>query len=302
MKFAGFVYRSHNGEICDFQGLRILQSGQSCALGTFSKLPPASTAGSKLVRVRPPDPGRSGGHLDAPLASRIGVAAVITEEMARFEPVGSTNNSPPRDPWLLVGEITHRVVNEYALVISSLSLVAAGSANREAKATILEATRRLRDFANAHRALQEPVLSGPTDLAEYLRGICSAMVRANLNERGVRLTLIEQQVELEPKRCWHVGLIVSELIVNAMRHGFGGGSGSIVVEIRAANGEIQCQVADDGHFSADPRLGRGSIIIEALARELGGYIKRQFGVEGTNVLSVVSARSGNAAPSDRRAR
>ncbi len=188
------------------------------------------------------------------------------------------------NPWVIADEVTHRVVNEYSLAISSLSLAAAKTTNQDARATILKATERLREFAGVHRALQAPVYSSLVDLAEYLRGICTAMTRAVLEERGVRLTLIEQPVILTARHCWCIGMIVSELIVNAMRHGFDGGSGSIVVGLHVTDGKLVCWVSDNGRPPTDPRSGRGSAIITNLTRLMGGQFERRFSDAGTTAL------------------
>jgi two-component sensor histidine kinase len=209
-------------------------------------------------------------------------STMITDSMRQLGPPAGIEHITP-DPWLLVGELTHRVINEYTLAVSSLALAAARTPDKTAKTAILNAGDRLRHFANAHRALQMPTFSGPIDLVQYLRGVCSTIARACLDERGIRLTLIEQHVELEAERCWRVGLIVSELIMNAVRHGFGNGSGSITVEIQAKE-EIRCLVTDNGRSAADPRPGHGSSILEALAHELGGHIEREFRADGTRAL------------------
>jgi two-component sensor histidine kinase len=186
---------------------------------------------------------------------------------------------------LLLAEMTHRVSNEYALAISSISLAAARSSSLEAKATLAEAAGRLRDFADAHRALQAPAPGAVLDLSDYLRSLCSALVRASLAERGIRLTFVEEPVELDAERAWRVGLIVSELITNAVRHGLGGRNGEIIVVVMGReSGEIHCRVTDNGRGDGEFRPGRGSGIVDALAVELGGQVERQFTASGTTVL------------------
>jgi two-component sensor histidine kinase len=199
---------------------------------------------------------------------------------------------------LLLAEMTHRVSNEYALAISSISLAAARSSNAEAKAALAEAAARLRDFAEAHRALQAPMAAGAMDLSAYLQRLCGALVRASLAERGIRLTFVDQPVELAADRCWRVGLIVSELITNAVRHGLGGRAGEIVVAVMVKDsGEVHCRVTDNGGSDDDaPRLGRGSHIVDALAAELGGVVERQFTASGTTVLLLFPQRA-DAGPS-----
>jgi len=190
-----------------------------------------------------------------------------------------------RGSWLLMEEVAHRVINEYSLAISSLSLAAARSSDPQARIDLLQAASRLRNFADAHRRLQAPI-TGPADLLDYLGDICGATARAILNERGVSLTLRGNGVILEGHHCRIAGLIVSELILNALRHGLNNRSGAIAVEILASSDEVQCRVADNGRSSSNPRAGRGSAIIAGLASQLSGSVTRSFGTNG--VVAVLS--------------
>jgi len=209
-------------------------------------------------------------------------------------PTGSIAGAgvPPR-PWLMVEEMAHRVVNEYTLAICTLSLAAARSSSLEARETLAQAARRLQDYAEAHRALQAPTASGPIELSAYLQRLCGAIVRAGLEERGVSLTLIERTVMLDAERCWRVGLIVSELITNAVRHGFGGQGGAIVVEVMASDRQVRCRVADNGRPGRAAAPGRGSRIVDALVQELDGHVERRFSDRGgVVVLSFPAAPAG----------
>jgi two-component sensor histidine kinase len=180
-------------------------------------------------------------------------------------------------------EIEHRVVNEYMQAIASILVAAARSSNAEAKAVLSNAAERLHDHAELHRTLQPPVLCGRIDLSEYLRGLCRALSRATLNERGIRLTLVEHLAMIEVEQCWRVGLIVFELVTNSFRHGFKYRTGKISVEIGRSQGQILCRVSDDGRPVRHPVPGRGTRIVDALAEELGGFVERQFGLDGTTV-------------------
>jgi two-component sensor histidine kinase len=186
------------------------------------------------------------------------------------------------DPWLLVEEITHRVANDYAAAIGSLSRAAARCSGLDVRTALVGAAARLRDHADLHRALLPPA-ADRADLSQYLRRLCGAVVRARLAERAIQLTLVETPIEIDAQHCWRVGLIVSELIANAARHGFRRRGGGIVVELSAAEGGVQCVVRDDGSSTA-PTPGRGTRITLALARELGGRIDWHFGPGGTTAV------------------
>jgi two-component sensor histidine kinase len=180
---------------------------------------------------------------------------------------------------VLVEEITHRVVNEYAMAIGRLGL-AASSAAPQARPALAAAAERLHAQAAAHRALRPPVDATVMDLCEYLANICAALSAAYLADRGVRLTLIQQPAPLEAERCWYVGLIMAELIANVARHGFAGGGGSATIELDVGPDLVSCHISNDGRADPDRRPGCGSRIIQSLAAELGGAVSWRFGPGG----------------------
>jgi two-component sensor histidine kinase len=197
---------------------------------------------------------------------------------------GREANMLSQTSWLYLGELSHRVVNQYTQAVSSLSLAAAKIPDAAAKAALIAAARTLRDFANVHRTLQVPISNEAIDLTEYLWVICSAIEQARLRDRGIRLSLSGQPTPLEAQRCWWIGLIVSELIENALKHGGMNDSGSIAIEIVASPGEICCHVANNGRGAGHAKAGRGSFIIAGLAQELGGYIDRRSDETGTSAM------------------
>lgn len=176
------------------------------------------------------------------------------------------------DPLLLVEEISHRVINEYTQAIAGIQLVARKVASNEAQAALGAAANRLLSFAEAHRALQAPVLSGDVDLVETLSRLCATMSVARLEERGIRLTLSGASVLLAAKRCWRVGLIMSEFITNSMRHSLRGGPGNIRVEVEVNERTVTCRVIDDGCGKGTIKPGRGLDVVTGLANEIGGGV------------------------------
>jgi two-component sensor histidine kinase len=184
-------------------------------------------------------------------------------------------------PLLLVEEISHRVINEYAQAIAGIRLAAREVASNEAQVALAAAASRLLSFAEAHRALQAPVLSGNVDLADTLTRLCATMSVARLQERGVRLTLSASSVMLAADRCWRVALIVCELITNGMRHGLQGGPGNIRVEMEVGDQTTICRVVDDGCGKGMIKPGRGFDVVTGLASEIGGWIGWCFAPDRT---------------------
>jgi two-component sensor histidine kinase len=104
-------------------------------------------------------------------------------------------------------------------------------------------------------------------LGAYLGRLYAALYDAMLCDGGVKLTLAHDQIDLAAERCWRVGPIFVELMTNSCRHGFKGGGGTIVAEVRLIGSEVQCHVADDGGSLPNPSASRGRRVIEGLACE-----------------------------------
>ncbi|MDB5428415.1 MAG: sensor histidine kinase [Phenylobacterium sp.] len=188
-------------------------------------------------------------------------------------------------PLLLVGEISHRVLNEYTHAIATLSLARAGTTDVTARGALAAAEGRLRAYADVHRALRPPPGGRPCDLGTYLKGVCAALSCASLRERGVRLMLIPSEAMLAADRCWRVALIVAELVNNAVRRAFDDGGGRILIEVESLGPTILCRVTDDGRpASSSPLKGWGRGIVESLTHALGGRIEWLFELSGTQVV------------------
>jgi len=180
-------------------------------------------------------------------------------------------------PSYLVEEISHRVMNEYSAAIGDLSLAAGRSASDQTRATLNRVAERLRAHAEAHCALLAPAPDeGPIDLADYLGRICASMTKALLADREIRLLAEMDEVWLDAGRCWRIGLIVAELIRNAVRHGLAGRSGCVRVALKRATDGVSCMVSDNGAAATEFRRGRGRRLIEMLADELGGTVSWRF--------------------------
>ena len=175
------------------------------------------------------------------------------------------------------------MINEYAMAVSAINILARDCDER-AKSVLSQAIERLHGFAMVHRALQPPI-GEHLDLCGYLQPLCLALTQTILEDRGVFLNLGASSVTLEARRAWRVGLILSELITNAARHGkWPPGGGAIEVDVVLGVREIQLRVSDNGAVTHRPIPGRGTYILEALAYQLGGRLHREFGDTGTIIL------------------
>jgi two-component sensor histidine kinase len=189
---------------------------------------------------------------------------------------------------LLLREITHRVNNEFASAIQVVSFTAARSSDRNVKTALAGVMERLHNFARVHHALQMPASNDCIDASAYLRSLCDSIGRSRLECRNIELVLVELPFQMPSERCWLMGMIVAELINNAVRHAFDGQGGAIEVECRPSGAFVECRVSDNGSASpVDVRPGNGLKIIEALAQGLGASFQFNSGEDGSQAVLII---------------
>jgi two-component sensor histidine kinase len=197
--------------------------------------------------------------------------------------VGNVTSSERRnsEEQLLVGELTHRMNNEFAAAISVVSLVAARSTHGEVKNTLTAVAERLHGYVQVNRHLQMPCQDTIIDASAHLRQLCESISRSRLDCKGIKLQFVGGPLQMNSERCWRFGMIISELVTNAARHAFGDAGGNIEINLTRRGPFINCRVADDGAAPEKIRPGRGFAIVEGLIASLHGTINRQFGPEGS---------------------
>jgi two-component sensor histidine kinase len=201
--------------------------------------------------------------------------------------------APPTVSLTLLEEISHRVLNEYTLAILGLSAAAAETTSSAAKVALTDAAGRLQAYADVHRLLGPPRGSGRADLANYLARLCGALTAARFSDNGVQLTLVASEAPMSAQRCWRVGLILTELVTNSVRHAFAERGGAVVIQVAARDGVTWCRISDNGRPAA-PQAGggRGLAIVESLTRELGGQIEWDFSSRGATVVLAIPSDAG----------
>lgn len=192
---------------------------------------------------------------------------------------------PEATSLVLVEEFAHRVLNEYTQAIAGLSRAARQADNENVRRQLTDAADRLYAHATAHRVLAMPAVEARCDVAEYITRVCSAVSNALLSETDLRLNLGEVEAVLPSDQCWRLALIVSELIHNAARHG--GHDGEIQVDLSIDAAHLVCQVTNSGACRSAPTLGRGRLVVAALARELGGSADWLFTPAGACAVVIV---------------
>lgn len=190
---------------------------------------------------------------------------------------------------ILIREVHHRVKNNLQLIQSLLRLQAQYHASSEVRTALKDTLGRIRSIALIYESLLRSSRLDRIHLDRYLEKIVShalSLYRQDGREIRVEQKLDEVQVNLS--LAHPCGLIVSELVSNALKHAFNGRKGGTIrVSLEKANGrQVALTVADDGiglpeNFDPKNSTSFGWQIINDLVKQLKGTMscKSESGTE-----------------------
>jgi two-component sensor histidine kinase len=181
----------------------------------------------------------------------------------------------------LIKEIHHRVRNNIQ-IISSLIRLQASTIQDEKLAEVLRSTQgRIRSISLIHEKLSQSRDFAMIDFGEYIRALGGQLFHlAGANPSAIRLEVKAKQVKLDAKKAISCGLIINELVLNALKYAFPPGkTGNIRIEMkRQAGGRYLLIASDDGvglpkniDLQKPERLGFQ--IVRDLVKQLDGNLK-----------------------------
>jgi PAS domain S-box-containing protein len=175
---------------------------------------------------------------------------------------------------LLVREADHRIKNSLQLVSSLLTVQLRGVEDPAAQDALRGAIARVGAIAASHLALQDSKNLTDLDLAITLRDICTHF--AQLHPAITILCHPSPSLMLDADRAIPLGLVVSEVLTNALRHAFPGrDSGTVIVDASQTETHLTIRVTDNGAGMSPNAQGSGlgSRIIRSLASQLAATIQ-----------------------------
>lgn len=215
------------------------------------------------------------------------------------------NESLVREKQVLLQELNHRVANSLQIIASILMQRVKRVQSEEARTHLREAHSRVMSIATLQRLLASNE-SGGVVLKLYLTDLC-ASIGASMIADPDRLTLNVSADDsvMSSDQSVSVGLIVTELAINALKHAFPDAAQPhcrIDVDFAAQGSGWVLTVSDNGcglpddHADAKPGLGTG--IVNALAGQLEATIVVTDNLPGTKVTVSHVSNGFHRAPAD----
>ena len=201
----------------------------------------------------------------------------------------------------LLRELQHRVKNNLQMITALIRMESRNLQDKDTGERFARLAGRVEALALLYQSLSPDAVaeSDTIDLGVYLSQVASAVMRAHAVE-GIRLDLQVDTWPVSVNVAMPTGLVVNELLTNALKHAFKGREGgTITLHSLVQDGECRVVVADDGIGFQDsttwPAQGKLGTLI---ARSLRQNAKAQIDVEGApgqGVRVTITFRSEDAA-------
>ncbi len=216
---------------------------------------------------------------------------------------------------ILLRELAHGVANNFASVAALLSLKSNSVSDSKAKSILDDAIEQVRVMGRVHGRLRAGGHDVSLDSQSFMRDLCDDLAASIARGRPIAIECRADSHPLCASQAVPLGLIVNELVTNAVKHAFPNGrAGRIRVDFEALEDGLHLCVEDDGAGfggRTQPKSGMGRDLVDGLSRELGGDLEIQTTRNGSSFRLSFPYRSpdtstrtaaGSALPSQSSAR
>lgn len=192
---------------------------------------------------------------------------------------------------ILLRELQHRVANSLQIIASVLMQSARRVRSEETRTHLHDAHNRVMSIATLQSQLAISS-SDDVELRKYLKDLCASIGASMIDDQErISITSSVDDVAAPANIAVSLGLVVTELVINALKHAFPGRmqQGKIEVGYLTSDGAWTLSVDDDGNgmgAEADSKPGLGTGIVEALARQLDAKVETESSARGTKVSIV----------------
>jgi chemotaxis protein methyltransferase CheR len=196
-----------------------------------------------------------------------------------------------RQKGMLLAEMEHRIVNSLQIIASILMLKARAVSSEETRGHLQDAHRRVMSLAAVQQHLNCHGANELVEMGPYLTKLCTSLCQSIIGEsHPATLNVSADEGALLSADAVSLGLIVTELVINALKYAFPdrGKTATITVRYEMNGADWKLSVSDNGvgrpeNQVAPAKGGLGSSIIIALARRLEAQVQTSSSPAGMNV-------------------
>jgi chemotaxis protein methyltransferase CheR len=197
-----------------------------------------------------------------------------------------------REKDLLLEELEHRVGNSLQIIAAIILMKSRMVNSEETRLHLQDAHKRVMSVAAVQRHLHATRPTGPVEMALYLTQLCDSLKASMIGDYlPTTLKVISDPGTVTSREAVSLGLIVTELILNALKYAFTDDKADRRIDVGFAVAETnwKLSVVDNGIGApvgvfAQPKSGLGTSIVNALAQQLEARVDVVVSPEGTSVL------------------
>jgi chemotaxis protein methyltransferase CheR len=191
----------------------------------------------------------------------------------------------------LLDELQHRISNSLQIIAGIILMKADTVSSEETRRLLWDTHDRVISIATIQQTLHTAGTIGPVEMVPYLTRLGDALAASMIGDiRPVTLKVVGTAGSLSPREAESIGLITTELFMNALKHAFPDEkmNGRITIAYDAEGTDWKLSVADNGIGKPDgvfaqAKTGLGTGIIKALAHDLNAKVETLANPEGTLV-------------------
>lgn len=212
---------------------------------------------------------------------------IAVSDVTQTRAAASLKEEGLRQSSVLLQEVRHRVANSLQIIASVLMQDARKTESEETRGHLRDAHHRIMSVAALERLLSRSE-DGDVEVHGYFTSLCESISASMMNGDQVSLTVDGGDGVVDARVSVSLGLIVTELVINALKHAFPNGRpGRITVDYSFQGPNWILCVRDDGvgmpTTGAAARTGLGTNIVQALAKQLNAVVEVVPAHPGTKV-------------------
>ena len=207
---------------------------------------------------------------------------------------------------VLLQEMQHRVANSLQIIASILLMKARSVTSEESRQHLQDAHRRVMSVATVQQHLHAAGWGDLIEIGPYLSKLCDSLAGSMIGDSGaISLKVVSDDGTAVSDQAVSLGLIVTELVINALKHAFpiGHPNAQVLVSYETSGSNWQLVVSDNGvgkpvGNTTPTKVGLGTSLVKALAQQLEAQVvivNNPTGVSVSITHATFSARVSHAA-------
>jgi chemotaxis protein methyltransferase CheR len=196
-----------------------------------------------------------------------------------------------RQKEVLFDELQHRVANSLQIIASIILMKARTAPSEETRLHLHDAHKRVMSIGAVQKQLHASGTAGFIEMVPYLTRLCETLATSMIGDsRSISLKVVGEGGNATSRQAESLGLIATELVMNALKHAFPNGKteGHITIAYDMVGTNWKLSVSDNGGgrpngVIAQGKPGLGTGIVKALSQQLNAQVETSSRPDGTTV-------------------